>query len=533
MSIMLQLLLCVAMTLAALFSARRLTHIFQLESYQFRGYFKSVARQWKRTILPYAAVGAAMGVAGAAVCGTTAGGMRLPLIGGGLAVIAAALLMLRLRRTDAGRKEKKRFALTARMKRLYACLGAVLLGAQAALLFAAGLPVGAYGALLALLPLLVAAAAVVALPIEKCIFLLYFHDAERKLLQNERLIRIGITGSYGKTSTKFILAEILSQKYHVLATPASFNTPMGVTRIIRERLQPAHQVFIGEMGARHVGEIRELCRLVHPTIGLLTAIGPQHLDTFKTIERIRDTKYELIDALPADGLAVFQADGALVSQCWQKTNKPKLLVGEVGSDAWAKDVQVGSYGSRFTLCLPGWAGIPCETRLLGEHNIRNILMATAVAKHLGLSREQIARGVAALKPVEHRLQLLQSAGGVTVIDDAFNTNPTSSKRALDVLRGFSGRRVIVTPGMVELGAEEARFNEEFGRYMAGCVDVAVLVGRKHTAPIAQGLRAAGFAPENIHVVSSLDEASALNRTLLRAGDVVMYENDLPDHYSEG
>ena len=149
-------------------------------------------------------------------------------------------------------------------------------------------------------------------------------------------------------------------------------------------------------------------------------------------------------------------------------------------------------GSHFSLCLKGWEPIPCETRLLGAHNIKNIVMAAAVAKRLGLSREQIARGVASLKPVEHRLQLLQSAGGVTVIDDAFNTNPRSSRAALDVLGSFAGRRIIVTPGMVELGAEEEKYNYEFGRYMAGRADVALLIGRKHTASIARGLADAGF-----------------------------------------
>ena len=272
---------------------------------------------------------------------------------------------------------------------------------------------------------------------------------------------------------------------------------------------------------------------MHPQIGLLTAVGPQHLDTFKTLERIRDTKYELVDALPPDGLAVFQDDGAIVTALYEKTEKDKLLTGSAQGDAWAEHVGVSPAGSHFSLCLKGWEPIPCETRLLGAHNIKNIVMAAAVAKRLGLSREQIARGVASLKPVEHRLQLLQAAGGVTVIDDAFNTNPRSSRAALDVLGSFAGRRIIVTPGMVELGAEEENYNYEFGRYMAGRADVALLIGRKHTAPIARGLADAGFPPESVHTLDSLEEAVRFNRENLRQGDVVLYENDLPDHYSEG
>ncbi|MBQ7519629.1 MAG: UDP-N-acetylmuramoyl-tripeptide--D-alanyl-D-alanine ligase, partial [Clostridia bacterium] len=447
-----------------------------------------------------------------------------------------------IRRQGMKQKEKKPFALTARVKRLYGALAFLLILIPAVIYGILHLtdgnglwflcPLAGVG-LACLLPLLAALAGAVAWPIERLIFHLYFRDAEKKLMKNPRLIRIGITGSYGKTSTKFILAEILSQKYNVLATPASFNTPMGVTRIIRERLTPAHQVFIGEMGARHVGEIKELSRLVHPQIGLLTAVGPQHLDTFKTIQRIEKTKYELIDALPEDGLAVFLSDDAIVTKLYEKTEKPKLLCGKEGADAWAEDVSVSPQGSHFTLRLKGWEPFACDTVLLGRHNISNILMAAAVAKNLGLTKEQIARGIRALKPVEHRLQLMKTPGGVTVIDDAFNTNPRSSKEALKVLSSFPGRRIIVTPGMVELGAEEEQYNREFGRAMASSVDVAVLVGKRHTASIQEGLTSAGFPAESIRVAASLTEAVAIVNALIRPGDVVMYENDLPDNYNEG
>ena len=530
----------VAMVLAS----RVLLHYFQLESYQFHGYFKTVGRQWRRAFLPGFALTAAYAVCFLALSSFLA---AEPLLAAVLGAVQIGL-GLWLHRKAVNTPQKKKFALTARMKRLYGALAAVCLAAVYLNLRGLGVSdnlerVNASWGLLALLlfflrpslflPFLVALAGVAALPIEKLIFHLYFKDAEKKLLENPRLIRIGITGSYGKTSTKFILAEILGQKYNVLATPASFNTPMGVTRIIRERLTPAHQVFIGEMGARHVGEIKELSNLVHPTIGILTAVGPQHLDTFKTIERIEKTKYELIDALPQDGLSVFLNDDGIVSRLYEKTGKPKMLAGKEGADAWASDVSVSPQGSHFTLHLGDWEPFECATPLLGRHNIGNICAACCVAKHLGLNKEQIRRGIQSLKPVEHRLQLLKTAGGVTVIDDAFNTNPTSSKEALKVLASFPGRRVIVTPGMVELGAEEARYNEEFGQAMASCVDVAVLVGRHHTEPIRKGLKEKGFDEQNIHVVASLDEAIQTVNGILRPGDVVMYENDLPDHYNEG
>ncbi|MBR3106124.1 MAG: UDP-N-acetylmuramoyl-tripeptide--D-alanyl-D-alanine ligase [Clostridia bacterium] len=548
-------LLSISEAVAMVLAARLLLHYFQLESYQFRGYFKTILRQWKRAFafgliltLVYFVFIYLIGLL--AVFVSIGVNHWIPELAAILIfALIPVILGIIMHRYARNLPQKKKFALTARMKRLYvalvlACAIAVILNRcgsewfHEAYLNSENLTYARLSLVLEyirpslFLPFIVALAGLLALPIERLIFHLYFRDAEKKLLENPRLIRIGITGSYGKTSTKFILAEILSQKYNVLATPASFNTPMGVTRIIRERLTPAHQVFIGEMGARHVGEIKELSRLVHPTIGILTAVGPQHLDTFKTIERIEKTKYELIDALPGDGLSVFLNDDGIVTRLYEKTSKPKMLAGKEGADAWASDVSVSPQGSHFTLHLGDWEPFECTTPLLGRHNIGNILAACCVAKHLNLNREQIRRGIQQLKPVEHRLQLLKTAGGVTVIDDAFNTNPTSSKEALKVLSSFPGRRVIVTPGMVELGAEEARYNEEFGQAMADAVDVAVLVGKRHTEPIQKGLKEKGFPPENIHTVASLDEAIQVVNGILKPGDVVMYENDLPDHYNE-
>ena len=547
-----RILLALEVPVAMLFMSRQLMHYFQLESYQFQGYFRTLWRQKKKVIWPLLLLSV---VSLAVILGSSLANELLrpetknavryfnarevqnqnQLYVGLAAFCVMAIFGFIMRYQALKAPAKKPFVVTARVKRLYIIHILVVIGIGLLI----GLqPIGPVTIALMvlyplLLPFLVAVSALIALPVEKLIFSLYFHDAQRTLLQNKGLIRIGITGSYGKTSTKFVLNTILSQKYNVLCTPSSFNTPMGVTRIVRERLQPSHQVFIGEMGARHVGEIKELSRLVHPQIGILTAVGPQHLDTFRTIERIEKTKYELIEALPDDGYAVFVNDGDIVTRLYEKTGKEKCLVGREGAEVWAEDVTVSATGSSFNLCFKDGEKIPCQTKMLGEHNILNILTAAAVAKHLKLTNAQIARGIQALQPVEHRLQLLHSAGGVTVIDDAFNTNPRSAKKALDVLKAFPGRRIIVTPGMVELGAEEEKYNEEFGRYMADCVDIAVLVGKKHTAPIVKGLKEGGFKAENIHVVSSLDEAIRLNQTMLKADDVVMYENDLPDHYSEG
>ncbi len=497
-------------------SGWRLLHYFQLESYQLPGYWRSVRRNAVRAAMPPVAVAAA-GVASWAL--GFAWYVRLLL----MLALAGYCFLLATRE-----KAKKPFVVTERVKRLIAVHG-VTAFAVACLAFAVSPALGY------LMPAAevawVALAAVCAAPVEKRINQQFVDDAKARLDARPNLIRIGITGSYGKTSTKFLLRDILSVKYNVLATPSSFNTTMGVTRVIREQLTGNHQVFIAEMGARHVGDIRELVDLVHPSMGLITSVGPQHLDTFGTLERIKHTKYELIEGLPRDGVAIFARDGGICEELYARCPlKEKYMPGDL---IRASDVEVGPWGSRFTLeDVQTGERVACQTRLLGEHAIANLLLCCTAAYKLGLTLAQIAQGVSRCQPVEHRLQMLDGGAGVTIIDDAFNSNPVGAKAALRVLSGFPGRRIIVTPGMVELGGEEDAFNAAFGEQMASSVDVAILVGKRHVQPIAEGLRRAGFPEEQIHIVSSLDESTKVLHGMMQPGDVVLYENDLPDNYSE-
>ncbi len=518
--------------------AKGIIHYFQLESYQFYGYFKTLRRQYRKIwdpLILYAVFCAVLLWLCRILPGTP--WLAVPFrLAAGAAMLYAAAKLGRYARALHG-PQKKKLVLTARVKRLCFFYG-VLLVLTALLSRTWAFSISPWLGflppltLLLLSPGILALAALVALPVEKGINALYVRDAKRRLDANPDLIRIGITGSYGKTSVKFILETLLSEKYRVLATPGSFNTPMGLTRIIRERLEPSHRVFIGEMGARHTGDIRELCHLVRPEIGILTSVGPQHLDTFKNLENIKNTKYDLIRALPKNGYAVFADDGGIVSGLYEKTLLPKALVGKKGDALWADEVRLSSRGSEFDLHA-GDRVIHCETRLLGKYNITNILLAAACALHLGLSDEELARGISRLKPVEHRLCLMDKGDGITVIDDAFNANPSGSAAAMETLAAFPGRHIVVTPGMVELGADEDRFNYEFGLNMAKCADLVYLVGRKHTEPIARGLEEGGLKTEQIRVVESLAEANGALQSEMRPGDVILYENDLPDHYNEG
>ncbi|MGI5898798.1 MAG: UDP-N-acetylmuramoyl-tripeptide--D-alanyl-D-alanine ligase [Christensenellales bacterium] len=510
--------------LTALGVAWPMLHIFQLEGYVIRQNISWIKKNTARFFSweYFALIGAAVlyfviQLSNAAVWMISAIVLS--------AALAGAVLISAAKKT-LGKDVKKKLAFTKRMQRLIAMTAFV----WAVMLVLAMLETVLIPLLAIIAPFLPMIAGWIMQPVERGINQRFFNDAKSRLEKREDLIKIGITGSYGKTSTKFILAAILSQKYNVLASPSSFNTPMGLTRVIREQLTQAHQVFIAEMGARHVGDIDELCDLVAPKYGLITSVGKQHLETFFSLQNIINTKYELIAALPEDGTAFFADDGGIVRGMWERTDIEKVLSG-FADDCFitARDISVGERGCDFTLGL-GEESIQVSTKLLGRHNISNILLCCAVAIKLGISLQQIKAALAKLEPVEHRLQLIKGAGGLTIIDDAFNSNPAGAKAALEVISQFSGRRVIITPGMVELGDEETELNRKFGRQMAKSVDTAVLLGRKRCAPIRQGLLEEGFPEESIIMAESLNEAMAQIHKYAGAGDVLLFENDLPDNY---
>jgi len=524
-------LLWVSPALAAVPAAKGLIHIYQLENYQFAGYFGSLKRRWKQEILPFAALSAfsfLLCVAADALSRKT-GPWVLALAA--LLTIAAGLAVGKL--VHSRTKALKSLKYTSRVKRLALALTLVML--LLAALLRRLVPVMGLSALLPLFSFLwLALAALLALPMEESIRGLYKRDAMRQLDSQKGLVRIGITGSYGKTSVKFFLDTLLKQRYSVLATRGSFNTPMGLTRVIREDMQPSHRILLAEMGARHRGDIRQLCRMIRPQIGILTAVGPQHLETFGSIERVKETKYDLIRGLPEDGFAVFYDDGGIVKELYDKTISPaKALVGRVGDDAWAEDVISGYEGSSFTLCFKDGTRIPCRTELIGEHNIGNVLLAAVTARHLGLTDTQLKRGIAALEAVEARMKPEKRPDGSLLINNGFNANPQSSHASLKLLAGFPGRRILVTPGYVELGAQQETFHRAFGEAIAKSADLVLLIGAKRTQPIREGLLSGGFREDRIETFQSFAKARAYLDTICGEGDVVLYENDLPDQYSEG
>jgi UDP-N-acetylmuramoyl-tripeptide--D-alanyl-D-alanine ligase len=373
-------------------------------------------------------------------------------------------------------------------------------------------------------------------PVQRSINARFLALAERKLKEVGPTV-IGVTGSYGKTSTKAAIAHLIGPADQVQATPGSFNTPLGVSRTINENLEPGHRWFVVEMGARREGDVAEISHFVSPSIGVLTAIGPAHLESFGSIESVARAKSELIGSLPSDGSAVMNVDDAGVRAIADATSGVTVIrygIDDDGRpDVTARDLLVTESGTAMTIVdRRTGARLPVQTKLLGRHAVGHVLAGVAVALATGRSLDELAGAIESLEPVEHRLQIIAGAGGVTVIDDAYNSNPSGAAAALEVLQLMPGRmKFVVTPGMVELGELQTSANEEFGRRAAEVADTLIVVARLNREAIVSGAKGAGTDAKVI-VVDSLGAATEELTGLLGAGDVVLFENDLPDQYEE-
>ena len=452
-----------------------------------------------------------------------------------------------------GRKFKKPLVYTARMKRMmitFGILAAVFYvlaiingktlvqvdtvngGYEETRWFTNALPYIFAGSALYLTPILVPLSNLINKPVEKAVQNWYINDAKRILSECPTLHKVGITGSYGKTSMKFYLDELLNSQYNTLKTPESFNTPMGVTITIRRDLKPTHEYFICEMGARRVHEIKELCGIADPHDGIITSVGPQHLETFGSIENVVNTKFELADHVKAKGGKIYlNGDNELIRKKAPEYPNAVLYGLQEGNHYRATDISVSDRGTEFTVTAPGGETQRFSMKLLGEHNVQNVLGAIAYAHGTGIALDKLTLPVKRIAAVPHRLQLLDKGGNMTFIDDAYNSNPNGCRAALSVLGLFDACRILVTPGMVELGEKQKELNFEFGQEAAKACDHIVLVGKNQTVPIYNGIKDAGYDMDNVFVADSLNEALAhVNAYQTDRKKIVLLENDLPDNY---
>ena len=454
------------------------------------------------------------------------------------------------------REVKQVFAATARMKRLLAGAGlASILGLAAILAVVSMMQFGEIDFLLAFAvstfglihflaaPLWLLAGNLMLQPVESALRRRYLRGAADTLDQIKPKI-IGITGSYGKTTTKNFLRDILSVRYRAYATPKSYNTLMGISLAINRDLADDYrcEYFISEMGAYVEGEIDRICQLTPPDIAIVTEVGPQHLERFGSLDNIRRAKYEIVKNLPADGVAALNWDNPYV-RAMAEAGYPKSiltvsreLTEEAAREqgvAWiASDVKVTLGGLSFmaTHVTSGEQAL-ITTEVVGEHNVTNLLLCIAVAYHEGIPLRDIARRIRSLQPAESRLVVKQTAAGITIINDAYSANPKGVVSALHVLGLHeTGARLLITPGMIELGDLQEAENRKLGLLAAKHATDIILVGKTQTQPIVDAIQSTSFDQSRLRVVETLQESVDWYQHNLQAGDTVLFLNDLPDTY---
>ncbi|MCL2177592.1 MAG: UDP-N-acetylmuramoyl-tripeptide--D-alanyl-D-alanine ligase [Firmicutes bacterium] len=598
-------------SVALLFLARNFFYLYQASGYRLKAYGALVCKQYRVLVTNLIASIALFGIAKLVLVLTPTRYWAY------LTIALFLFACIVLAKINKRREAKTPLVKTNRVKRLFVvftlCAFAVCLG----LMFVFYQTILEHSLLKftpLLLPLIVALAGIIILPFELANNNRYVRRAKKRVralqqpnpANSQGLKVIGITGSFGKTSVKFVLSHILSAKYKTVPSPSSYNTPLGLTKVILNKLEPDTEIFVAEMGAKRRWDIDTLCKIANPDIAIITAVGNQHLDTFKTLDTIKKTKYELVDYVSKrvkterqvsagqvgkcemqenklKGPTVFEANNAANQQNAQystthssinlrfaafnldnevakayygKTDIEKLgssTLPLVQSFVVAKDIVTSKDGSTFTLHFKdSGESIFCTTVLLGRHNISNIVLCAGVAHKLGVSLQEIAKQIATLAPVKHRLELIRS-GGITVIDDSFNASVEGVVAALEVLKSFSDtlegssyskffkaqaklvarenksgvRKIVITPGLIELGEFEKEENYIFGVRIASAADLVFLIGR-NAETIKAGLLSKGFNETNILTFKTLAKALEKYGQVSREGDVVLFSNDLPD-----
>jgi UDP-N-acetylmuramoyl-tripeptide--D-alanyl-D-alanine ligase len=332
---------------------------------------------------------------------------------------------------------------------------------------------------------------------------------------------VAVTGSSGKTSTKEMLAAILALTGPGLKTEGNFNNLIGLPLTLF-RLEPDHRWAVLEMGMSARGEIARLAQIAAPDIGIITNVGPAHLETLHGLDGVARAKGELFAALPAGGTAVINADDERVAGIPVANGVRRLLFGfGAAAEVRAEAVAAAGASVSFRLLLPEGAW-PVTLPVAGRHNVANALAAAAAATALGVLGEVIARGLGSFRPASGRMEVVSLADGTVLVEDSYNANPLSVRAALAALdeMGGEGRRIAVLGDMLELGEAAAGLHREVGAAAARHVDLLLLLGPL-ASETAAGAREAGMAAEAVTVVASHEEAAERLRQLLRPGDRVL------------
>ena len=538
--------LLVTILFCLIFKSKRYLHMLQQNLYNennryFKWYFKNLKELFDLDLIPvlislflYIKESGPNALKCATSCNPTA---KISIIIISIIYIVLGLLWKKRLKSY---QNKKPLVITARVKRLIITTFILYILPIVLLMFNVNISYYLIILILTIMvylnPIIVWIAKVINTPVEKCVYYYYLTHAKVKLKNMNNLKVIGITGSYGKTSSKNILSDILNIKYNTLPSPRNLNTPYGLMITINNHLDKFNDVFIAEMGAYKRGEIKQLCDFVHPKYGILTRIGTAHLESFGSEENIIKGKFELIESLPSDGFAVLNMDDEKQVDYDLKNNVKVIWIGIDNEDAdvRATNIKCSNKGTSFDVVFKGDKNkYKFETKLLGDHSVYNILAGIACGREFGISIEDLVQAVKTVRTVEHRLEL-KKLGNFYQIDDAYNSNPVGAESACKVLGMMPGIKVVVTPGMIELGDKEDYYNKEFGKQISKVADYVVLVGEEKTKPIKKGLESSGFDKDKIVVYNDVRDAySFIGGLTNNKKDVyALFENDLPDTYNE-
>ena len=511
------------------FAARRLLtylHIFQQEEYDGPRFLRWLLHSGafdRRLSLAIVAIFIAQ-----LVLGASASDWVFPLAIGVLCVAVAAA------ERDPRKDAKKPLAMTARAKRIYAVSLVLLLAVGLAAGFATDIAL-VWLVPVQLVPVALVAGTLLLMPSETRVQRRYWHEAHDTLMRLDPIV-VAVTGSYGKTSVKHILGHVLETAAPTLITPGSVNTAMGIARIVREQLRSHHRYLVVEMGAYGIGSIARLCALTPPKLGIITAIGKAHYERFKTLDAVARAKFELAEATHAnDGTAIIASDTLQFDWPRQYVDAHRDRVVTVGPETDA-DLVIRALRQEADGIVAdiAWRGRAYQLKapLFGEHQGRNMALAFAASCNLGLTPEDVIATLRSTPQIAHRLEVKRQGDGAIIIDDAYNSNPVgfaSALELLNVLKPPGGRRILVTPGMVELGAAHQEEHEKIGRLAAEHVDVLVAVAPQRVEPLANAFKAAAPEREIVPCAGFAEARQWLDKNL-GGHDVVLIENDLPDLY---
>ncbi|MDP2930324.1 MAG: UDP-N-acetylmuramoyl-tripeptide--D-alanyl-D-alanine ligase, partial [bacterium] len=336
------------------------------------------------------------------------------------------------------------------------------------------------------------------------------NKAKAKRANFKNLKVIGITGSYGKTSTKEILKTILEQKFKILATKEHQNSEIGISRCILDELKSEHQVFICEMGAYDKGKIKEVTSIAQPQIGIVTGINEQHLALFGSMENLMSAEggLELAENLPQNGVMILNGDNEIIQNIhlrWTNRRLARYCSTKKETDLWAKNIIIEKEALSFTVCDKAGDSANLKINLIGRYNIENILLAAATAEELGISLSEIAAACEKIKPEQGAIKLSRKEGGADIIDSSYSANPDGVLTALEHLKLWPGKKVIIMPCLIELGPAAKKVHEKIGSKIGQICDLAIITTKDWFEEIKKSAIKAEMKSENIVFLENREE----------------------------